>query len=271
MIIAVYSIKDLIYNNSQIGRFYKKIKREGWILMFIAVLSISFNYIKDKRSETRQDTINREKAVVDSLLQATQLELKDIQVKTKDTILSMVENTYLKSIMATNEALADYNLEITDSLKTVINKLEINALRPQLSLAPLAKNSPFAYITEENEEEKLNIKFNSFEGTSYNISLRCYFIDHYNNDKILYSGDLTLGNQFLTQNVDRTYGVAITNKNFTKYENILVFVTGTFTKDPEGLNEIPFDSSFRFNFKEKKLISKTQLDYRIFKNKLNIN
>jgi hypothetical protein len=270
MIFAVYSIKELIYDNSLSGKFYKKIKKEGWVLIVLAILCISFNFIRDKRSEMKQDQINSEKANVDSLLQSTQFELKDLQIKTKDTILNMVERTYIKSIEATNKALADYNLEITDSLTNVINQLEINALNPQLIIAPLDKNSPFAYLNDENGEEELNIKFNSVEGTSYNINLKYYFIDQQGYGKIYKSGTLTIGNEFLTQNITRTYSIVVTDKNLKNFDNLLVLIKGSFTKDPEGQIVIPYNSAFNFNFKENKLIRKMQVDYEELKNRLKI-
>lgn len=166
-------------------------------------------------------------------------------------------------------ALANYNLEITDSLNSVINKLKINATYPQLLFEPSAKNKKTAYIKTENERDVLYINFRSAEATSYNISLKCYIID-YPKLIVMKWGDLTFGKQFLITNVTRSYQLDVTDLEYESYENLLVFVIGSFSKDPLGKYVVPFNGAFNFNFKDNQSLSGIQTDFMALKRLLKI-
>ena len=119
MIFAIITVAELIYDKTVVGHFYKKVKKRGWLLIFIALFSIIFNLYKDRKADIKQEASEKSKAKSDSLLQATQNEILQLQIATKDTIIKKVDSTYIKSITASNEALAKYNLTITDSFHSV--------------------------------------------------------------------------------------------------------------------------------------------------------
>ena len=96
----------------------------------------------DERKEEIEN-YNAAKANIDSQLQRSQKELQisqnklySLQSSTKDTILKMLDSTYVNSIKASNLALEEYNLQFVDSLHKVVDSIKPNAVNPKLSLAP---------------------------------------------------------------------------------------------------------------------------------------
>lgn len=269
MAFAIFSVVELIYDKSKEGHFLKKIRRGGWTLIIIALLSVVFNLYKDSRSEHKQMISDKARAKSDSLFHASQIEIANFQVSTKDSIIKKVDETYTNSIKASNEALAKYNLLITDSLHSVISKLKLNALTPQLLIAPLEKKYQPAFLNKE--KTILNIQFNSNGGTSYNILIYYYFIKiTHKGYSILQSDKLFLGETFITDNVRTTALIDLFPAMLDNSE-ILIFLTGSFTKDPEGKIIVPYNSGFSFNFKENKFISKLDMSFEQLKKDLNIN
>jgi len=271
MVFAIFSVLELIYDKSLSGYFWHKINKRGWFLIIIAFVSVAFNFYKDIKSEFEQIKADEAKTKSDSLFRASQNELLQFQILSKELILKKVDSTYINSIKASNEALAKYNLEITDSLNSVINKLKLDATNPQLTIVPLTKgrHSP-AWLDKNEEGNNLCIQFTSKGGTSYNISLKYYLVKQTNFEySILNSGYLFMGESFIIENTETTPQVSI-QKEFLEYDEIIVFLTGSFSKDPNGKNIVPFDYAFKFNFKENKWITHWDMRYEKFKERLNI-
>jgi hypothetical protein len=132
MVIAIFSVKDLIFEKSLERNWINKIKKGGKFLIIVAILSIGFNFCKDWNSESKQIISNRNEEIADSTIKADQSKIIQLQLSMKDSIIKKVDDTYMKSIKSSNEALAKYNLEIKDSLNSVVSKLKINVLNPQL-------------------------------------------------------------------------------------------------------------------------------------------
>lgn len=269
MTFAIFSVGELIYDKSKEGHFINKIRRGGWFLIIIALLSVVFNFYKDFISEHRQMMSDNAKAKSDSLFHASQIEIANLQVSTKDSIIKKVDETYIYSIKASNEALAKYNLEITDSLHSVINKLKLNTLRPQLRLAPLEKGYQSVFLNKERTI--LNMQFKSNGGTSYNIKMYYYFIKITDiGYRILYSDILFHGETFITDEVKTTAPINELPPILDD-PDILIFLTGSFTKDPEGKINVPYNEAISFNFKENKFIAKLDMSFEQLKKDLNIN
>ena len=130
MVFAIISVIELIIDKNRTGPFIRKINKWGWYLISIAILSIIFNLYKDFEADSKQKASEKAKENSDSLLQAKQLEILMLQNSTKDSIIKKVDSTYVKSIKASNEALAKYNLEITDSLHSVVSTLKLESAKP---------------------------------------------------------------------------------------------------------------------------------------------
>lgn len=268
---AIISILELIYDKSRKGNLLKKLNNRGRSIILIALFSILFNFFRDYKADLKQVESDKENARKDSLFQSKQLEILELQNSTKETIIKKVDSTYIKSIKASNQALAKYNLVITDSLHSVIRSLELNPYKAQLSIAPVEKGNNPAFLTKDKDKNKLNIKFRSRDGTSYHINLKCYLllknkIDDYS---ILNSMKIGFGESFLVDNVERTKIIDI-SPSILLYSEIMVYITGTFSQDPERKRIIPFDDSFIFNFKDNIYISGQDVEYIWLKKQLNI-
>lgn len=277
MAFAVLSIYDLVYNKDQSGRLLSKITGRGKLLILFAILSVVFNGIRDARLEHKQKVLDNKIATSDSLLRAKQEELLTLQLSTKDTIIGAINATYINSIKASNEALAKYNLVIRDSLKSIVSKLELGALSPQLLIAPQEKERSVVYLSENNS--KLNIKFISKAGTSYNISIYYYIIKgiydkntqiNFGDIEVLDQGVLGVGRGFIPENVESTRYISI-SPDFLNYNELSVYLRGSFTKDPDGKIIVPYNEAFIFNFKEKSFVTKYEFRYEILDKLLNIN
>jgi len=269
-VFAIYPLKDIIYEKSDKKYIWQKITKSGWRLIFLAFLIIGFNFLKDLKAEKKQNVSEKAKHTADSLLQSSQIKILQLQISSKDSIIKEVKSTYTNSIKASNEALAKYNLKFTDSLHSVIDKLKLKAITSQLLVAPLSKGKKSIYITNVEGQNELNIKFISKGGTSYHILLTCYFIRKTNlGYTILGSDKITYGAGFIVEHVESTRSINIA-PDMLLNTDVLVLLTGSFTKDPEGNIIIPFDYVFRFNFKKNKLINVYDVDYQRLKNVLKI-
>ncbi len=277
MAFAVLSVYDLIYDKKKPGKGLAKITRNGRGLILIAVLTIAFNLKKDIRLNIEQRDAERKIAMSDSLRLAMQEELIKQQLSTKDTIIYAINETYINSIKASNEALAQYNLVIQDSLESVVSKLELESLKPQLLISPQEKERKMVYLSDEGKE--LIIKFISKAGTSYNISIFYYVIEglyksnnllDFRDMHVLASGMLGLGNSFITEGVESSRSIPISPEILDKNE-ILIYIRGSFTKDPEGKLVVDYEEALVYNFKENQFVTKYELNYNLLDKHLGIN
>jgi hypothetical protein len=277
MAFAIFSVLELIYDKSVPRSFLFKMKKRGWYLILFAVLSVGFNYYKDCRSETKQKESDKAKAEVDSSLKAYQKELFQLQLSTKDSIIKTIESTYSSSIRASNEALAKYNLVITDSLHAVVSRIEINAVNPQLLISPITDGKRPVFVKNEGAKNILYLQFISKGGTSYNISLFYYIFTGFSRlgkvvlaDKIdiLKEGKLTQGEGFLTEGVTSSRSIELSSDIIEKGD-VLVVINGTFSKDPLGEITIPYNEAFLFNLKENTSYSKIEFDFESVMKKIN--
>lgn len=270
LIFAIFPLLDIIYERSDKKKHWQKITKKGWNLILLALLIVAFNFYKDFEGKKKQEASEQARHRVDSLFQSSQLKILQLQITSKDSIIKEVKNTYANSIKSSNEALAKYNLRITDSLHSVIDKLKLNAVTSQLLVAPLSKGTRSIYVTNVEGQNKLNIKFISKGGTSYHILLTCYYLEQtYAGYSILGSVMASLGESYTVEDVVSTKAMDIPAYIFKK-SNVVVFVTGSFTRDFEGKRIIPFNLLFKYNFKENKLITALETNFKKLKSELNI-
>lgn len=270
MAIAIFSVVELIYDKSKKGCFLHKIRKRGWLLIFCALLIVAFNFYKDWMSDRKQEKSDKAKTKADSSLRASQKEIFQLQLSTKNSIIKKVDSTYTNSIKASNEALAKYNLTITDSLHSVISKLKLDAVNPQLMLAPLQVGKQPVFIKKDNGKITLCVQFLSKGGTSYHIFLKCYLLKGNRfGYAILKSDTLALGGTFLAEDIERSLEIDL-SPDILSYSELLVFLTGSFSKDPQGKITIPYNDAVNFNFKENKISTALEMDFNQLKKDLNI-
>ncbi|MFZ1281729.1 MAG: hypothetical protein WAR59_12890 [Ignavibacteriaceae bacterium] len=263
---AIISVKDLITNKSHKKNIFKRINKVGYFLIFIALVSILFNLYKDYNADTKQKLSDKNKSISDSLLQSKQLEMLLLQNSIKDTIINKVDSTYKNSIKSSNEALAKYNLVITDSLRAVINKLKLESSKPQLVMYALEQGYQPAFLSEKDSVDIFNIQFFSIGGTCYDIVYDCYLLE--DNGVLLQKYDMRDGD-FLTEGIRRTELVKI-KKSILQLDKVIVFLYGSFSKDPGGEYKVNYNEAFLFNFRDNKYISKADIDYDKIKKILGI-
>jgi hypothetical protein len=188
---------------------------------------------------------------------------------TKDTVIHSVENAYANSINASNQALARYNLKITDSLHAVVSTLKLNAVHPQLFLAPVDQGKPPAFVASENGVSSLYIRLISKGGVCHHIELTCHLLATGTRDSLLASIPFSGGGSSLGENVESSRQVPLPRQALEE-RRILVLITGSFSSDYDGANKVPFNEAFEFNFRESKYLTGVDLDFQRFKRKLNI-
>jgi hypothetical protein len=255
--IATYSILDVIYEKNTEGSFFEKINVRGYILITCACLVIVVNFFKDGRTEREMENYNTAKANIDSQLRKSQRELQisqnklySLQSSTKDTILKMLDNTYINSIKASNMALEEYNLQFVDSLHKVVDSINPSTINPKLSLVPFQAGS----VHRVKNFDVLKIQLISQGAISYNIILYSYLVNtDYMNYSIIQSDTLLGGDTFIVPDIKKSINIYLTPEAMQK-DNLMVVIIGTFTKDPEGKYIIPYQQSFHFDFKKNRYL-----------------
>ena len=261
--IAVYAILDVIYEKNAEGSFFQKINVRGYILITCAFLVIVVNFLKDGRTERERENYSTAKANIDSQLQSSQKELQisqnklySLQSSMKDAILKMIDSSYINSIKASNTALEEYNLQNVDSLHSIVDSVQPNTIKSQLSLAPSQEGAVGpVYLDKIKNFDVLKIQLISQGAISYNITLYSYLVStNSNNYSIIQSDTLFRGDTFIAPDITNTIDIYLAPEVKQK-NNLMVVLTGTFTKDIEGKYVIPFHQSFGFNFKKNKYIA----------------
>lgn len=283
MLIAVVSVWKDVYNNNPRRKFLSRFTRIGKILLLASFIFIFVNYIRDQKAEQKVELAVRAKKSADSLTKAAQERfnasqknlinaqnsLYNLQLSIKDTILKNVDSSYLKSIKSSNEALAKYHIRLIDSLHTVVGTLKLNAANPQLSIAAVSGH-PTVFL-ERPGSDTLKIQFISANSTAYNIAIDAYFIfDDGKNAQVFEKDILSVGQTFINPEVTRTESLQI-QRGLLNYDNILVVLYGSFSKDPFDKYRIPYLQSFIFNFKENKYIGGHEISLAGFKKLVGLN
>jgi len=181
-------------------------------------------------------------------------------------IQTSIDSSYAKSIKASNEALAKYNLTFIDSLQSVTSKINIKGSLAQLTIDAVADNTPPIYINAEKNKKFLNIRYISANATSYNIRLNVYIFEESQKGIFLLDHILDPGGyNFLVPDRKRTMSFAI-DSSIYRYENALVIILGNYSRDEKGETIIEFKDSYSFNFKDNKILTRRPtIDFTIIK------
>ena len=122
-----------------------------------------------------QDSLYREyKFQTDSIYLAKKRFSDSIQ---KNEIATTLDSSYIKSIKASNEALAKYNIIFIDSLRTVKSTLRPEEPEPEFGLA-IPRDTPNHYFNREtiDGEDWLTTHIVSLRNTSFNINATVYIL-----------------------------------------------------------------------------------------------
>ncbi|HLP35432.1 hypothetical protein [Lacibacter sp.] len=209
---------------------------------------------KEKQAEVYQNDLRKKLAERDSLHQIND------SIRTL-FFIQRLDSSYTKSINASNDALAKYNLELVDSLNRVTNKINIKSQnKPQILIAPAEKGqvSPM-YLTTLDNQNALAIKLVSSNNTRYNIKIRFYILSYKEENNILIyniidTGYIFYDRKFLVQDVISTSHIDI-KKEFLQIENSIIFFQGSFSSDNENKDVYKFEEAYFFDFKKNLLHS----------------
>lgn len=230
------------------------------IATFVGILA---TIIKDSNSESKikaeRIEAQNQKSKSDSIQYVKQSEIYNLQLKVKDTIINKVDDAYQRSIYASNEALAKYNLQITDSLNSVISTLRFDAVKTNLVMVVSDKGIPPAYFVKEGNKDILNLRFTAQGGTCYNIDIEYYIIGE-DSMSILQEGKIMQGSYILYENISTTYSLKINPVIFND-SNMILLLRGSFSLDPMDESQVRFDRILKIDLKERKFISFGDIDY----------
>ncbi|MFT3911507.1 MAG: hypothetical protein QM737_18935 [Ferruginibacter sp.] len=251
--------KDKDPQNPQI----KYTKKDIWLIIFsILALGLSLYIFFENQDNDAQKENDRK------LIEKQYKEELDKKLASRDSIHSVedsmlnvkynlrVDSSYQKSIKASNEALAKYNLVLVDSLNRATEKINIKtAAMPQISLTPNEKEgTPNIYLSKEGSEDVLNFRIISMKNIAYNLSLKYCIVKPIGNVKFINSvqvidcGTLTPQKKFLNENTFFTPYISI-KPEWLQIDSSIVFVYGTFSADIDNKKIIQYHEGRLFSFK----------------------
>lgn len=189
------------------------------------------------------------------------------EMKTRDSlsekrIQNALDSSYAKSIKASNEALAKYNLMLTDSLHQVASLLNGKTSLAQLAIDAVVGDKPPIYTHKTNDGIELKFRYISANSTSYNVNINIYIVKFILSDIYVYQYQLggKTDDLFLVPDRNRT-GSFLLDPAIPKNEELIIIFSGSFSRNNLGTELIPFRDAYIFNFKENKLIGKASINY----------
>lgn len=195
------------------------------------------NYVREINK--KDSTFKKERRVADSLH----------QVK----ISAIVDSSYSKSIQASNEALAKYNLILVDSMKRVA--AGGNYSTGQLSvLVDGISSKPPIYLDTLDGLINLKVQFTSSQATSYNIDFKMYCVSPIGKNFVVhYIGISDRKNFFIVPQTHSSLNYILPNSLRFPEDDFFIVIYGTFSRDNSGKIIVPYRETFLFNAKENKI------------------
>lgn len=253
----------------------KKITRLGYGLIISFTLFIIFNYTKDFSNEVKLDQSEKERQELDSSFSASQISLlkkqkelselqlqfKQLQISSRDTIVSKINSNSIQVIAASNKAIEEYNIKIEDSLGKVVNTINTkNQPQSYLTIAPISSHDP---VFLSNDNTTLKIQLTSNHTTCHNINIDLYLIDY--NYTIIDKQENIEGGKSILPDVIRTLEYKIPlwlrDTNLLKKQVNLTFpliIVGSYSSDFFGKDKKTFKEGIEFDFGRKKLSGQLQ-------------
>ncbi|MBK8090067.1 MAG: hypothetical protein IPK31_20305 [Chitinophagaceae bacterium] len=220
-----------------------------------------------KDSENEDNAKNEKQALEKRIIEldsSYKVEKKKSDSITQKKLQDIVDSSYAKSIKASNEALAKYNLILIDSLQNVASSINLRTAQSQLAVEPVINGVPPIYLIEDGKT--VRIKMQSINGTSYNIKINSYFVKILANGKakILHYEVVPFTDNFLAADRTRTIGFDI-NSLVRNEELVFIVLLGSFTRDNQGNEKVNYGEAYKFDFKNNKYIGRgAELNLKYF-------
>ena len=258
IIIALLSLTDEIARKigyfKNITSLYFKVPTLiiGALMIFIG------SYLKDSEAETKET--DKEIAHIketDKLAATYRLEKEKSDSIKEKRIQEIIDSSYLKSIRASNEALAKYNLMLVDSLHLVAGTINTKGSLAQLSIDAVDGNgrAPL-YSLQDSTGTFLKIRYISANATSYNIHFTAYILKQYPRDfRVLQYDSASLESPFLLNGPFRTFSMKL-DSAILQDKYLYVIILATFSRDNEGASFINYETAYSYNFKDNKFIGR---------------
>lgn len=172
-----------------------------------------------------------------------------------------VDSSYERSITASNEALAKYNLVLVDSLNRVTDKVNIKAVnKPLLALPAVGEiQTPIGYYSLEDGDPFFIIRLKAKKNVCYNIKL-AYAIFGMRKTKqtpgylattfIVDKGEIFEERQSLAEDVVTTSSISL-NQNVLNLQESMIYIYGSYSSDVENKDRMTFQEVLEFNFATK--------------------
>jgi hypothetical protein len=272
-IVALLSFSEEMSKTKRLA-FIHKLSFKIPVVVIMAVIGIWATIEKDNQVDQEKkyekQTAMGEQKKHDSVNDVKQA-LRDTFYKKREDSLALdykihIDSSYSKSLKASNEALAKYNLKIIDSLNTVVNTINISSLDPQLSVAPANVHSPI-FISENNNSDLLKIQLVSANATAHNIFLQCYFIRDINDTIRLlpYHNALSFGEKNINKDVVTTTGIEFPPVYKSIDDTIYLCIIGKYYRQSEYKDEVKYYQCFGFNFKQNKFLGeRSYIEFKDF-------
>lgn len=254
--------------STQIAEKYPKLK---WIekLVFKIPIALLLILITNYCSAEKERLSSEEN-------QISQNKKDSIHQRREDSLAydfkKQIDSSYNKSIKSSNEALAKYHLVIIDSLHTVASTINSKGLpTPQLSVAPFDNGKPCMYLSNEFNPPIFSIKFISPVATSNQINVNCYIVKEVNNYFWVLKSQNIFHNGFVLPGITTTCKFPV-NEDILNEGELFIVLMGKFSNDKTDKKFIPYQQTYKFNFKENKLIGSYDLiNYNTFSEYLRKN
>ena len=255
IIIGLLTFADEIASKSSLLGFLKSLIIKIPFFFLASAMIIWASIQKDNDNETNAEIERiRHKDELKSMDSDYKAEKKITDSINELKLQRIIDSSYAKSIKASNEALAKYNLRLVDSLHSVASTINSKTSIAQLEIDAVRDGKSPIYLSSEGENRKLNIRMISANATSYNIRLNIYIVKEPVDEKSILDYIIDPGGYiYLVPDRERTYSSLI-KRNLLDYEKLLIIMLGKFSRDEKGKEMLEFKSAFDFNFKENKLL-----------------
>src|SRR5260221_10400607 len=240
IIIGMLTFSDEIANKIPLVNFLKSliIKIPFFLLASFFIIWATIQKDNDNESLAESQRINHAKEIknMDSTYRA---EKKVSDSLNEKRLTEIIDSSYQKSIKASNEALAKYNLVLIDSLHHVANSINIKTYEPQLTVASAGAGVIPMRLSVRDGINYLDVKFMSANATSYQIKIAWYVLKNEDTIILLDHGKTFPGEKFIVPGVNSTVSFPLSES--TAKENVVyVILLGEFSKDRDGKNKIPY-------------------------------
>lgn len=246
-----------VINKKKIPEEKAKYDIGDYLLIALSIIGFAFSFFIFLSTQDEE----KSKAILESKYQidlSKKLAERDSLHQLQDSLLTIyygnkVDSSYTKSIMASNKALAMYNLILIDSMNRVSKNINFKAInQPQLTLEGLSSQGGPLYITFQKGQPVLNVKLKSINNTAYNLDIKmCILkITRDNRESVTWqyvSCEPFEKRSFLTHDIVTTSEVDIP-KEWLKLDKAMVIFYGTFSTDSDNILRKIYFQGYNFNF-----------------------